>query len=393
MGILISSSLLATREIFRQPLRSALTVLGIIIGVVAVITMVTLGKGSTQNITNEIKSLGLNTLEIYGTTGLLSATDVDVIREKIRHIKLISPESSANSKVIAGQFNAKTNILGITTAFFPVNGFSVSSGRTFTEREIYTGAPLCIIGKTVQKKLFRTTSPIGNLLRIDKFPCQIIGVQKSKKVGGGMSDVDDQVLIPLKTLQRHISGQQKLSQIKLSVKSPRYIPEVKAQLAEVLREAHKLKEEQPDDFYISDPQELISSFNKTSQSMNLFLATIGSISLLVGGIGIMNIMLASVHERTREIGIRLAIGALRNEVLLQFLIEAIFLALFGGLIGIILAIFLSMGIGHVMAIPYQFDPKINLIAFSFSALIGVVFGYLPARKAAQLDPIQALRHE
>ncbi|TXH68251.1 MAG: FtsX-like permease family protein [Thiothrix sp.] len=393
MGILISSSLLATREIFRQPLRSALTVLGIIIGVVAVITMVTLGKGSTQNITNEIKSLGLNTLEIYGTTGVLTPTDLDLIREKIRRIKLISPESSANAKVIAGRFNTKTNILGITTAFFPVSSFAVSSGRTFTEREIYTGAPLCIIGKTVQKKLFQANPPIGNLIRIDKFPCQVIGIQKSKKVGGGMFDADDQILIPLKTLQRHISGQQNLTQIRVTVKSARYTAEIKAELTQLLRESHKLKQGEQDDFYINDPHELINSFSKTSQSLNLFLATIGSISLLVGGIGIMNIMLASVHERTREIGIRLAIGALRNEVLLQFLIEAIFLALFGGLIGIILAIFLSMGIGHVMAIPYQFDPKINLIAFNFSALIGVVFGYLPARKAAQLDPIQALRHE
>lgn len=393
MGILINSSFLASREILRRPLRSTLTVLGIIIGVLAIITMVTVGKGASQNIVNQLNGLGVNTLQIYAGANLLTPAQLTTIETKIRGLSAISPEDSSAVQVFFGKENSKAQVAGITQDYFKVNGFSVSAGRSFSALEVRSGAAVCIIGRTLQKKLFKNKPPIGNLIRLNKLPCQVIGILKSKKVGFMQEDPDNQVLLPLKTLQSRILGQQNFSKLNLTVKSTKEINRVKQELTTLLRELHHLKPEQDDDFYINDPRDLLATVNDTSRSLNLFLAAIGSISLLVGGIGIMNIMLASVHERTREIGIRLAIGALRHEVLLQFLIEAVLLALFGGLIGVVLAVFLSMGVSRIIDVPYIFDLKINLIAFIFSAIIGVVFGYLPARRAAQLDPIDALRHE
>lgn len=393
MSMLINGSLLALREILRQPLRSTLTVLGIIIGVLAIITMVTVGKGASQNIVNELKSLGINNLQIFSSSNPFRPRDITLIETRIRGISAISPEESTSVKAFFEKANSKTQVTGITEDFFKVNGFSITSGRNFSDLEIRSGSSFCIIGKALQKSLFNTNQAIGNIIRLNKLPCQVIGILKSKKVGSSQNDPDNQVLIPLKTLQSRILGKQTVSVINLTVKRTKDINRIKEELTTLMRGFNKLLPEQENDFYIYDPRELLNSVNDTSKNLNLFLAAIGSISLLVGGIGIMNIMLASVHERTREIGIRLAIGALRHEVLLQFLIEAVLLALFGGLIGIILAVLLSSFISQMIGVPYLFDLKINLIAFGFSALIGIVFGYLPARRAAQLDPIQALRHE
>lgn len=393
MRMLINGCLLALREILRQPLRSTLTVLGIIIGVLAIITMVTLGKGSSQNIVNELKALGVNNLQIYSGANLFKARDINTIETKVRGISAMSLEDSTNLKAFFEKANSKTQVTGITKDFFKVNGFSITSGRNFSDLEIHSGSAVCVIGKALQKSLFNESQAIGSIIRLNKLPCQVIGILKSKKIGFSQSDPDNQVLIPLKMLQSRILGRQTVATINLTVKRTQDIDRIKEELTQLIRGFNKLLPDQEDDFYINDPRELLKSVNDTSKSLNLFLAAIGSISLLVGGIGIMNIMLASVHERTREIGIRLAIGALRHEVLLQFLIEAVLLALFGGLIGIILAILLSSFISQMIDVPYLFDLKINLIAFGFSALIGIVFGYLPARRAAQLDPTQALRHE
>ena len=398
----LSSILLALRSIRRNLLRSFLTILGIVIGVSAVITMVTLGNGATLAVQNQISGLGTNLLQIRpgqrmgpgsGGAPTFKDTYVDAIAQQIGGIYAVAAEGRATATVVAGGRNWSSSVIGSTNEWLKTGNWQLATGREFTPEEIRAGAAVCIIGSTVKRELFGNADPIGELMRVREFSCEIIGVLASKGQGAFGNDQDDMVLVPLNTLQRRITGSKRINTLLVSMADGSEPERVKASLRQLLRELRKLAPADEDNFNILDTKQLADTLSGTTQVMTMLLGAVAGVSLLVGGIGIMNIMLVSVTERTREIGLRLAIGALEREVLLQFLIEAVVLAALGGLIGIALATLASVILAGVMDVPYVFNVSVNLLSFVFSAGIGVVFGYFPARRAARLDPIEALRHE
>jgi putative ABC transport system permease protein len=269
----------------------------------------------------------------------------------------------------------------------------VRTGRVFSDAELRAGAAVCLIGETVRRELYGTRDAVGEQLRVKAFSCEVVGVLASKGQGAFGNDQDDTVLVPLRTLQRRVTGNTRVNTLLVSMQDGSDPERVKASLTQLLRELRKLADTDEDNFNVLDTKQLADTLSGTTKVMTMLLGAVAAVSLLVGGIGIMNIMLVSVTERTREIGLRLAIGALEREVLLQFLIEAVVLAALGGLIGIVLATGASIGLSALMDVPYIFNPGVNLLSFVFSAGIGVVFGYFPARRAARMDPIDALRHE
>ena len=359
--------LLALRQIFRNPMRSILTVLGIVIGVAAVITMVTVGNGATQQVRDQIASLGSDSL-------------------MIRPGQRLGPGQSVGK-------NWSTSVIGTTNDYFSINNLTIQEGRNFEQSELRAGSAVCVIGQTVKKELFENHDALGKLLRVKGFSCQIIGELEQKGQSGMGMDKDDVVIIPLNTFQRRISGNVRIPLITVAVEPGSDIERVKESSRLLLRERRSLSSSEMDNFNILDTSELIETISKTTQVLTMLLGAVAAVSLLVGGIGIMNIMLVSVTERTKEIGVRLAIGATEREVLLQFLVESIMLACFGGLLGVILAFGASVLLTHFMGVPFIFSPGINVLAFCFAAFIGIIFGYFPARRAAQLDPIEAVRHE
>lgn len=399
----LSTILLALRSIRRNLMRSFLTVLGIVIGVSAVITMVTLGNGATVSIQNQIAGLGTNLLQVRpgqrmgpgGGTGApaFKDTDADAIAQQIGGILAVAPESRASATVVAGGRNWSTSIIGSTNAWLQTGNWTLRSGREFTNDELRAGAATCVIGETVRRELYGTRDAVGEQLRVKAFSCEVIGVLASKGQGAFGNDQDDTVLVPLRTLQRRVTGNVRVNTLLVSMKDGSEPERVKASLTQLLRELRKLSDTDEDNFNVLDTKQLGEALSGTTKVMTTLLGAVAAVSLLVGGIGIMNIMLVSVTERTREIGLRLAIGALEREVLLQFLIEAVVLAALGGLAGIVLATVASLGLSVLMGVPYLFNPGVNLLSFVFSAGIGVVFGYFPARRAARMDPIDALRHE
>ncbi|MCD2511664.1 ABC transporter permease [Comamonas endophytica] len=400
--MLLSSILLALRSIRRNLLRSFLTILGIVIGVSAVITMVTLGNGATLAVQNQISGLGTNLLQVRpgqrmgpGTGGAPTFKDtyVDAIAQQIGGIYAVAPEGRATATVVAGGRNWSSSVIGSTNEWLKTGNWQLATGREFTPEEIRAGSAVCIIGSTVRRELFANTDPMGQLMRVREFSCEIVGVLASKGQGAFGNDQDDMVLVPLNTLQRRITGSKRINTLLVSMAEGSEPERVKASLRQLLRELRKLAPADEDNFNILDTKQLADTLSGTTQVLTMLLGAVAGVSLLVGGIGIMNIMLVSVTERTREIGLRLAIGALEREVLLQFLIEAVVLAALGGLIGIALATMASVVLAGVMDVPYVFNVSVNLLSFVFSAGIGVVFGYFPARRAARLDPIEALRHE
>jgi putative ABC transport system permease protein len=284
-------------------------------------------------------------------------------------------------------------VTGSSNDYFSAAGWELVAGRGFTDAEERAGKAVCVIGSTVRDNLFGAQNPVGAEIRISQFACEVIGLLKSKGQSAMGSDQDDTVVMPLRTVQRRLSGSQDINMLMVSASSTDAVDAIKAQLEKLLRERRKIGENEDDNFRVMDTRQLAETLTGTTRILTMLLGAVAAVSLLVGGIGIMNIMLVSVTERTREIGIRLAIGALEREVLLQFLIEAVVLSSLGGVIGIILAAAASIALSGIMNIGYLFDPTINLLSFLFSAAIGVVFGYFPARRAAQLDPIEALRHE
>jgi putative ABC transport system permease protein len=404
--MLLNTLLLALRSIRRNLLRSFLTILGIVIGVSAVITMVTLGHGATQAVQMQISSLGSNLLMVRsgqrqgpggggggGGAPSFKEADADAILGQIGGINAVAPEGRTGVTVIANGRNWATNVSGSTNAWFITGNWKLASGRIFTDAEQQAGAAVCIIGETVRREIYGGTRGLGEQLRIKQFSCEVIGVLASKGQAAMGNDQDDTVLVPLHTLQRRVTGNLKVATLLVSMQEGSDSTRVKASLTQLLRERRKLAEGDDDNFNVLDTKQLAETISGTTQVMTTLLGAVAAVSLLVGGIGIMNIMLVSVTERTREIGLRLAIGALEREVLLQFLIEAVVLAALGGIVGIVIATAASIVLAGVMSVPYLFDPTINLLSFVFSAGIGVLFGYFPARRAAQMDPIEALRHE
>jgi len=397
--------LLAFREIRRNLMRSSLTILGIVIGVAAVITMVTVGKGATAQVTSDIAKLGTNLLQIrpgqhrYGPGGIQSAgamfkaDDAEAIAREISGLVAVAPTASQTLQAIYGNENWSTSAIGSTPDYLHVRNWQLESGRRFTDSELRGGKAVCILGSTVRKALFGGQNPLGNMIRLQKLSCQVIGVLESKGQSSFGTDQDDVVLIPLRTLQRRIAGNLDVSRIYVSAEDGVSTQKVEQDIERLMRERRRIAVGKEDDFHVRDMQELVSTMTGTTRVLTGLLGAVAAVSLLVGGIGIMNIMLVSVTERTREIGIRLAIGAQERDVLMQFLVEAVVLSSFGGLIGIILGITAAAIGAHVLNVPFVFDAGIVTVAFLFSAAVGVIFGFFPARKAGQLDPIEALRHE
>ncbi len=402
--MLLNTLLLALRSIRRNLLRSFLTILGIVIGVSAVITMVTLGNGATLAVQNQISSLGTNLLMIRpgqrlgpggggGGAPPFKEADALAIATQIGGIQSVAPELRSGATVVANGRNWATSITGSTNAWFETSNWRLASGRKFSDDEVQAGAAVCAIGETVRRELFGNRSALDEEVRVKQFSCKVVGLLAAKGQGAMGNDQDDVVLLPLHTMQRRVTGNQRVATLLVSMKDGSDSERVKASLTQLLRERRKLAEADDDNFNVLDTRQIAETLSGTTQVMTTLLGAVAAVSLLVGGIGIMNIMLVSVTERTREIGLRLAIGALEREVLLQFLIEAVALAAFGGVVGIVIATAASMVLAELMQVPFLFNPTINLLSFVFSAGIGVVFGYFPARRAAQLDPIEALRHE
>jgi len=398
-----NSILLAFREIRRNVLRSFLTILGIVIGVAAVIIMVTIGGGATVQVSQQISSLGSNLLMVTpgkrlgpgqsSDTVPFKVSDAEAIARDISSIAAVAPVSSRSLQAVSGNANWSTTVTGTDNSYFKVTKRSVRSGRTFSESELRSGTAVCIIGDTVRKKLFGNQNPLGEKIRLEKLSCKVVGLLESKGQSTMGQDQDDLVVIPLRTLQRRVTGSQNISLIQVSVRDGASTEKVQQEIGQLMRERRHLAPDEEDNFNVMDMKEINKMLTGTTQMLTALLSAVAAVSLLVGGIGIMNIMLVSVTERTHEIGIRLAIGALEREVLMQFLVEAVVLSSFGGLLGIVLALAGSVWLSSLLHVPFVFNAGIVIIAFLFSAAVGVVFGYFPALKAARLDPIVALRHE
>ena len=401
--MLWNALLLAFRELRRNKMRSFLTMLGIIIGVAAVITLVTLGGGATKQVTEQISSLGSNLLMVHPGKHMgpgqssgaapFKMADADALTRDVSSLASVAPSSASGMTAIFANENWNTTVTGSSEQYFTVNNRKVRSGRMFTASDVRSGTAVCVIGETVRKKLFGTRDPIGSRIRLNKLSCEVIGVLDPKGQSSMGTDQDDAVIIPLRTFQRRVAGNTDVSMIQVSVRDGASTETAKEEITRVLRARRHLSTNQEDNFDVMDMKEIATMLSGTTRMLTGLLGAVAAVSLLVGGIGIMNIMLVSVTERTREIGTRLAIGALEWEVLLQFLVEAVVLSSFGGLIGIMLALGSSVALAGLLNVPFVLNAPIVVVAFLFSAAVGVVFGYFPARKAARLDPIEALRHE
>jgi len=395
---------MALRAIRRNKMRSFLTILGIVIGVAAVVALVTIGEGATAQVADEIGSLGENLLTLRpgadrhrGGPGQAATPfvqgDADAVAREISGVDHVAPASSTKSVVVFGNTNWSTSITGTTAAYLDCRGYRIDEGRAFTPAEDAGGNPLCILGATVVGELFGGLDPLGQRVRVGKVSCTVIGTLESKGQSSMGNDQDDLVLMPIKAYQRRIAGNTGVDSIFVSVNEKRTTSVVRTQIESLLRERRSIPPGGTDDFNVRDMQEIASAMQETSSVLTTLLSAIAAVSLLVGGIGIMNIMLVSVTERTREIGIRLAIGATGGEVMMQFLVEAAVLSGFGGLFGLGLGLGGALIATSAMDLPFIPSPLIAAVAFVFSVLVGIAFGYLPARKAARLNPMEALRYE
>jgi putative ABC transport system permease protein len=401
--MLWNALLLALREIRRNVLRSILTILGVVIGVAAVIIMVTLGGGATRAVSSQIESMGSNLLMIRMGQSMGPGSGIGVppfkiedaiaLQRDIPSIRVLAPSASQTATAIAGNNSWSTSVTGTDNRYLDVRNWPLERGRLFTEGELRAGQALCLIGATVGKELFGEQDPIGENLRIKTISCKIIGLLTAKGQSSMGRDQDDLILMPLRAFQRRIAGNQDVTLIQVSIKDGEATERAKADIERLLRERRKIDATEQDNFGVNDMKELTKMLTGTTQVLTTLLSAVAAVSLLVGGIGIMNIMLVSVTERTREIGIRLAIGALEREVLMQFLVEAVVLSSLGGILGIILALGSSLALADLLMVPFIFNGGIVLTAFLFSAAVGIIFGYFPARRAARLDPIEALRRE
>ena len=397
---------IAMRALRRNKLRTALTMLGIIIGVGAVIAMVGIGNGAKAQVQARIAALGQNVILIFsgsinrsgvfsgfGGAGTLTVEDALAIQNEVAGVAAVSPEARSGGQIMAGNNNWSTQIMGEGVDYFTIRQWDFAEGDMFTEADVRAAAKVCVLGKTTADKLFPGEDPVGQSIRIKNVPIRVLGVLRPKGVSMMGSDQDDTVIVPYTTCMRRLAGVTTLRAINVQAASSDQIFAVQNGVTELLRQRHRIQPGRDDDFIIRNQQEISETANATTETMTALLAGVAIISLIVGGIGIMNIMLVSVTERTREIGIRMAVGARGRDILSQFLIEAVTLSSIGGILGIGLGIGAAKFLSSVKNWPTLVSVDSVVIAFVFSAVVGVFFGFYPARKASQLDPIDALRYE
>ncbi|WP_305863592.1 ABC transporter permease [Aliarcobacter butzleri] len=403
--MLSNAFLIAIKEIRRNILRSILTILGIVIGVASVIAMVMIGDGTTASVKESITKLGTNMLTLRvgqerrgppredNSSKAFQNEDITAIKNEIQNIKAVAAENSTKMNIVYGNKSNNSSVIGTNNDYFIIKDWALKDGRIFDDSELSSGKSSCIIGTTIVTQLFGDENPIGASIRLKNMTCNVIGVLASKGAAAFGNDQDEIVIVPLKMYQRKIKGDKDVSSIIISITEERYIENAKTEITSLMQERRAVKIGEPDNFHIRDMKDILDTMTSTTNMLTYLLGSIAAISLLVGGIGIMNIMLVSVTERTREIGTRLAIGAMESEVLLQFLVEAVVLSTWGGIIGIFLGLGIGYTIVNMMQLPFIINNQIIVISFVFSTLIGIVFGYFPARKAARLNPIDALRYE
>jgi putative ABC transport system permease protein len=394
---------LALESIAKNGVRASLTVLGVVIGVASVITMITLGRGAASAISSQISSLGSNLVIVQPGQRLgpgqesagsapFSLRDAQAIGSQVYPLAGVAPVVARKITLVSGSKNWNSTVTGSTNAYLTVANWTLGSGRIFSDRELLAGSAVCILGATVQQELFADGMPSNAEIRIGRFSCEVVGSLKKKGQTAGGNDQDDFILLPLRTVQRRIMGNDKVTAILVAAATADAVGSVKAQIENLLLERRNIEVGETVNFTVQDTRQIADTLSSTTLVLTTLLGAVATVSLVVGGIGIMNIMLVSVTERTREIGIRLAIGAFQRDVLLQFLAEAVLLACFGGVAGVLLALLASVLLASAIGIPFVFDPAINLLALGVAVVIGVAFGYLPARRAASMSPIEALAH-
>ena len=402
--MLLNTLLLALRSIRRNLMRSFLTILGIVIGVSAVITMVTLGNGATLAVQNQISSLGTNLLQVRpgqrmgppgggGAAAAFKESDGEAIATQIGGVAAVAPEARAGVTLVANGRNWSSSVIGSTNDWLITGNWTLASGREFSSDEMRAGSAVCLIGESVRRELFGSEPALGAQLRVKQISCEVIGLLASKGQGAFGNDQDDMVLVPLKTLQRRITGNTRVNTLLVSMQDGSDSTRVIASITQLLRERRKLSSTDEDNFNVLDTKQLADTLSGTTKVMTMLLGAVAAVSLLVGGIGIMNIMLVSVTERTREIGLRMAVGARGRDILAQFLIESVTLSLVGGAIGVALGVLATWAVERATGWSAVMEPWSVLLAVGFAGLVGVFFGYYPARRAARLQPIVALRHE
>lgn len=396
----------ALRALARNKMRTVLTMLGIIIGVGAVICTVAIGEGASNQVQEQLRSLGENIVFVAAgsvnqhgvhmgssATKTLTVADAKAIQQQIPLVSRVSPGVGAQVQVVYANQNWSTRVRGVAPPYLEIRRWGIERGSGFTQREVDAAANVCLIGLTVVQNLFGDEDPLGKIIRVQSLPFRVIGVLASKGQSPFGQDEDDTLIMPYTTVQKKIAGIDWLQFVMCSATSQEAIYPAQQQLAGLLRERHHLRPDQDDDFIIRSPTDLAEAQAQSGRIMTILLASIASVSLLVGGIGIMNIMLVSVTERTREIGVRMAVGATEQDVQMQFLSEALVLSLLGGSVGVLIGVLGSVAVSNMLRWPTRIPPEAVAVAVLFSAAVGIFFGYYPARKAAHLDPIEALRYE
>ena len=399
---------LALRSLTRNKLRAALTVLGILIGVAAVVAMTALGDGASTSIERQMSALGVNLLWVFpgatstsgvrgevGSRPTLSEDDSDAIRRELFNVQAVAPVLTVSAQVVFGARNYATRVTGSTSDYLRVRAWTLSKGQPFTDADLRIAGRACLLGETVRRALFDAGDPIGQTIRIGRVPCLVVGLLAAKGQGSFGQDYDDTVVMPISAVRarlKHSPGRD-VDQILVSVREQDLMSRAQDQVTALLRQRHRIPEAEENDFTVRNLQDLMATLERTRSTLSALLLSIACIALLVGGIGVMNIMLVSVSERTREIGIRMAIGARSADILAQFLVEAVTLSAIGGVAGLALGVTAGTVLGRAMEWNVRFSPTAALVALATSGGIGIVFGFFPARRAAHLDPIQALRHE
>ncbi len=403
LSIISATISMALREIRRNAMRSSLTVLGIVIGVASVIALVTLGEGATLKVTADVSSMGVNMLTITPDSSRsgsatqraksLTMEDARAIARESKAVAAVAPTVSRSLSVFSGNKNVTTQVTGTTPEYFAIRTVALYHGRTFSSAELAGSSCAAVLGAKVWRSLYGSQEALGSTIRLGRVPCRIVGVAAAKGQSSFGVDQDDFVLIPISAFHRRIAGNYDVDGIAVSAVDEDHTGSAKKHIVQLMRERRRIVVADQDDFAVHDTRELIATLQTITGVLTALLGAVAAVSLLVGGIGIMNVMLVSVTERTKEVGLRMAIGATGPEVMLQFLLEAVALCLIGGLVGMVLGLGGGYLADRALDLPFRFLPRVVLISVAFSGCIGVGFGFFPARRAARLDPIEALRHE